>query len=118
MRRVRIKSAASHDVRVLCAQAIMKHSGVAECAVVGVPDSIKGEVPLALFVLKDGTYTKRSIEHYPHLYKEGGHRVVRKFTLHLRPTLGELFNTPDGPSVLWMVCASNYFNLFQCVPGL
>lgn len=34
-------------------EAIMKHDGVAECAVVGVPDPIKGEVPLALFVLKD-----------------------------------------------------------------
>ncbi|KAH7954510.1 hypothetical protein HPB49_019352 [Dermacentor silvarum] len=36
------------------AKAIMKHDGVAECAVIGVPDPIKGEVPLALFVLNDG----------------------------------------------------------------
>lgn len=41
-------------------EAIMKHDGVAECAVVGVPDPIKGEVPLALFVLKDDT--KGSLE--------------------------------------------------------
>ncbi|XP_049521913.1 LOW QUALITY PROTEIN: acyl-CoA synthetase short-chain family member 3, mitochondrial-like [Dermacentor silvarum] len=34
-------------------EAIMKHDGVAECAVIGVPDPIKGEVPLALFVLND-----------------------------------------------------------------
>ena len=30
------------------------HSAVAECAVVGVPDELKGEVPIGLTVLKDG----------------------------------------------------------------
>ncbi|XP_040078418.1 acyl-CoA synthetase short-chain family member 3, mitochondrial [Ixodes scapularis] len=34
-------------------ETIMKHPDVADCAVVGVPDEIKGEVPLALFVLKN-----------------------------------------------------------------
>ncbi len=31
-----------------------KHSAVAECAVFGVPDELKGEVPLGLALLKDG----------------------------------------------------------------
>ncbi|MGG4882971.1 AMP-binding enzyme, partial [Escherichia coli] len=31
-----------------------RHPAVAECAVIGVHDEIKGQVPLALVVLKDG----------------------------------------------------------------
>lgn len=33
---------------------ISAHTDIAECAVVGVPDSLKGEVPIALFVLNAG----------------------------------------------------------------
>ncbi|SEI53320.1 Acetyl-coenzyme A synthetase N-terminus [Azotobacter beijerinckii] len=32
-----------------------RHPAVAECAVIGVPDAIKGQVPLGLIVLKDGS---------------------------------------------------------------
>lgn len=35
-------------------QIIAKHADIAECAVIGIPDPIKGMVPLALFVLKSG----------------------------------------------------------------
>ncbi|KAG1685699.1 Acyl-CoA synthetase short-chain family member 3, mitochondrial [Nymphon striatum] len=35
-------------------EAIMDHEDVAECAVVGVPDTLKGEIPLGLYILKDG----------------------------------------------------------------
>jgi propionyl-CoA synthetase len=34
--------------------AIAEHPGLAECAVIGVPDEIKGQLPLALVVPKDG----------------------------------------------------------------
>lgn len=34
---------------------VARHANVAECAVIGVSDEIKGEVPLALVVLKDGS---------------------------------------------------------------
>ena len=33
---------------------VARHAAVAECAVIGVHDDIKGQVPLALVVLKDG----------------------------------------------------------------
>ena len=33
---------------------VARHPAVAECAVIGVPDAIKGQVPLGLIVLKDG----------------------------------------------------------------
>ncbi|MFT7130248.1 MAG: propionyl-CoA synthetase [Gammaproteobacteria bacterium] len=33
---------------------IASHSSVAECAVIGINDSLKGQIPLALIVLKDG----------------------------------------------------------------
>ena len=35
-------------------QVVASHAEVAECAVIGVPDSLKGEVPVALVVLKAG----------------------------------------------------------------
>jgi propionyl-CoA synthetase len=35
-------------------QIVAAHPAVAECAVVGIPDSLKGSVPLALVVLKAG----------------------------------------------------------------
>ncbi|AJE22562.1 propionyl-CoA synthetase [Azotobacter chroococcum] len=34
---------------------VARHPAVAECAVIGVPDAIKGQVPLGLIVLKDGS---------------------------------------------------------------
>lgn len=33
---------------------VARHPSVAECAVIGVPDELKGQLPLALVVLKDG----------------------------------------------------------------
>lgn len=33
-------------------EAILEHSDVIDCAVISVPDELKGEVPLALFVEK------------------------------------------------------------------
>lgn len=35
---------------------IATHPGIAECAVVGIQDELRGQVPLALTVLKDGTH--------------------------------------------------------------
>ncbi len=35
-------------------EAIAKHPDIAECAVIGVNDELKGEIPLAFVVLKDG----------------------------------------------------------------
>ena len=35
-------------------EVISKHPDVAECAVIGVDDELKGEVPMAFVVLKDG----------------------------------------------------------------
>ncbi|EEC02618.1 acyl-CoA synthetase, putative, partial [Ixodes scapularis] len=43
-------------------ETIMKHPDVADCAVVGVPDEIKGEVPLALFVLKNESVISHSLQ--------------------------------------------------------
>lgn len=34
---------------------VARHPAVAECAVIGVPDAVKGQVPLGLIVLKDGS---------------------------------------------------------------
>jgi len=34
---------------------VARHPAVAECAVIGVPDAIKGQVPLGLILLKDGS---------------------------------------------------------------
>ncbi len=41
-------------------QVLAAHSDVAECAVLGVEDEIKGQVPLGLLVLKDGVNTPHS----------------------------------------------------------
>ena len=35
-------------------EVIAKHPAVAECAVIGVHDDLKGEVPVGFYVLKDG----------------------------------------------------------------
>lgn len=40
---------------------VARHADVAECAVIGVSDEIKGEVPLALVVLKDGSDVSPSV---------------------------------------------------------
>jgi propionyl-CoA synthetase len=40
-------------------EVIAAHTDVAECAVIGTVDAIKGEVPLALVVLKAGTTTAK-----------------------------------------------------------
>ena len=37
-------------------EALAAHPDVAECAVIGVEDAIKGEVPLGLVVLKSGVH--------------------------------------------------------------
>ena len=37
-----------------CCQAVMVSDDIAETAVVGVPDELKGQVPLGLCVLKHG----------------------------------------------------------------
>ena len=37
-------------------QAILNHSEVAEAAVVGLPDELKGHIPIGLCVLKSGQY--------------------------------------------------------------
>ena len=42
--------------------AILAHSAVAEAAVVGIPDPIKGEVPLAVVVLREGYKPSRELE--------------------------------------------------------
>ncbi|MBU2862906.1 propionyl-CoA synthetase [Reinekea forsetii] len=43
---------------------LSEHPSVAECAVIGVQDELKGQVPLALVVLKDGVYTSaETLEH-------------------------------------------------------
>lgn len=41
-------------------EAICSHRHVAECAVVGLPDALKGEVPGAFVVLKEGSTVERS----------------------------------------------------------
>ncbi|XP_042142425.1 acyl-CoA synthetase short-chain family member 3, mitochondrial [Ixodes scapularis] len=70
-------------------ETIMKHPDVADCAVVGVPDEIKGEVPLALFVLKNDV--SRSLD-------------------EIRGQISELVRIDVGP-----VAA---FRLATCVPAL
>ena len=35
-------------------EAILEHPEVIDCAVVGVPDDLKGQIPLALFIKKPG----------------------------------------------------------------
>ena len=40
-------------------EAVLEHKDVADCAVVGLKDQLKGQVPLALFVLKPGKEKKR-----------------------------------------------------------
>ncbi|RDU62245.1 propionyl-CoA synthetase [Helicobacter didelphidarum] len=46
-------------------ETISSHPSVAECAVVGIDDDFRGEIPLALIILKDGVKDK------PELIKEG-----------------------------------------------
>jgi propionyl-CoA synthetase len=41
-------------------EALAAHPAVAECAVVGIDDADKGQVPLGLVVLKDGVNTERA----------------------------------------------------------
>lgn len=44
-----------HSVTPSCvSQVVLQHSAVGDCAVVGLNDSLKGVVPLALCVLKNG----------------------------------------------------------------
>ena len=35
-------------------EAILNHPEVVDCAVIGLPDKLKGQVPLALFIRKEG----------------------------------------------------------------
>lgn len=39
---------------LFCLQSVLLHSAVGDCAVVGLEDSLKGHIPLALCVLKNG----------------------------------------------------------------
>lgn len=39
-------------------QVVLQHSAVGDCAVVGLDDSLKGVVPLALCVLKNGKWRR------------------------------------------------------------
>ena len=39
-------------------EAILEHPEVIDCAVVGVPDDLKGQIPLALFIKKPGPNLK------------------------------------------------------------
>lgn len=41
-------------LNVCVLQSVLQHPAVGECAVVGLEDSLKGHVPLALCVLKNG----------------------------------------------------------------
>ena len=41
-------------------QVLAEHKDIAECAVLGVNDQLKGQIPLGLIVLKDGTNTEHS----------------------------------------------------------
>lgn len=41
-------------------QVLAEHRDVAECAVLGVNDQLKGQIPIGLIVLKDGTNTEHS----------------------------------------------------------
>ncbi len=52
-------------------EVISKHPDIAECAVIGVDDELKGEVPMAFAVLKDG------IERDPKAIAEGIIQLVR-----------------------------------------
>ncbi|MEM0441241.1 MAG: acetate--CoA ligase [Candidatus Caldarchaeum sp.] len=60
---------------------LISHKAVAEAAVVGVPDEVKGEVPLAFVVLKSG-YT-------------GGKEMAEELTRWVRDTYGPIA-TPSG----------------------
>ena len=42
-------------------QVVATHAAVAECAVVGVPDELKGETPMAFVVLKNGHYVEPGV---------------------------------------------------------
>lgn len=42
-------------------QVVAKHPAVAECAVIGVPDELKGEMPMAFVVLKSGQYVEPGV---------------------------------------------------------
>ena len=35
-------------------QAVLSHEDIVDCAVVGVPDKLKGHTPLAIFIKKNG----------------------------------------------------------------
>lgn len=37
-------------------QAILEHDDIAECAVIGMPDKLKGQIPIGLIVLKIGLH--------------------------------------------------------------
>lgn len=43
-------------------QAVLRHAAVGECAVVGLEDELKGAVPLALCVLRNGGGAQKSPE--------------------------------------------------------
>ena len=39
---------------ILFLQAVLSHEDIVDCAVVGVPDKLKGHTPLAIFIKKNG----------------------------------------------------------------
>ena len=43
-------------------EVVMSHKSVAECAVIGIPDELKGEIPVGLVVVKDGSGGGGSME--------------------------------------------------------
>lgn len=70
-------------------QVVLQHSAVGDCAVVGLDDSLKGVVPLALCVLKNGR-SRRVVckignsRHRPHFLQLCTFQVCRKQRMKLR----------------------------------
>ncbi|ACO77297.1 acetyl-CoA synthetase [Azotobacter vinelandii CA] len=56
---------------------VARHPAVAECAVIGIPDAIKGQVPLGLIVLKDGSRIREE-------------QLQRELTASIREQIGAL----------------------------
>lgn len=57
----RISTSAIEDV-------ILAHTEIVDAAVIGVPDTIKGEVPLGLYVIRNGTLLKFNIQFILYLF--------------------------------------------------
>ena len=67
-------------------EAVLEHPDVIDCAVVGIPDKLKGQVPLALFILRQGLEFQHAYVHSHCPWDGAASSLWKKFSVVRRCT--------------------------------